>query len=269
MRFFRHIQQHLTRDLFTPHPWVNGKGITHEIAVAGGSTIAAGGAPFVWRLSMAELQPPGGAFSEIASVDRALTLLEGEMALSIDGGEMENLALHVPVMFPGDVLTESAVRKLGRDLNLMWDRTRAVGRVTTVSAGSDSHLEGARGGGGVTTEVGSRGWVESLTTTTLDVAALRDRVAFVVALGNEGASLRVGSRAWVDGGESEDESEGSNSSSSSSLSRGDAVVLAEDDAARIELVDERGGGGGDDDDGCVWLRVERGEVALCEIFAQR
>ena len=45
--------------------------------------------------------------------------------------------------------------------------------------------------------------------------------------------------------------------------------IAEDDAARIDLVDERGGGGGDDDDGCVWLRVERGEVALCEIFAQR
>ena len=68
-------------------PWMNGKGITHEIAVS--STLSEGGdlsrggggsaAPFLWRLSMADLTG-SGPFSTIPDVDRILVLLDGKEA---------------------------------------------------------------------------------------------------------------------------------------------------------------------------------------------
>ena len=121
---------------FTAMPWRNGAGVTHEIAVddAPGSSAA----PFRWRLSMADLAGDG-PFSEIADVDRVLVLLAGEdVALAIDGAPPAPLGRHEAIAFPGDVPTSLTMAPgAGRDLNLMWDRTRADGRVRILHVGDE------------------------------------------------------------------------------------------------------------------------------------
>jgi len=147
----------LPSSAYTAMPWRNGAGTTHEIAIdpAPGPS----GAPFRWRLSMADLAG-SGPFSEIPGVDRVLVLLAGdEVALAIDGAPPVPLARHAAIAFPGDVPTALTMRSgAGRDLNLMWDRTRATGRVEVIHPG--------------------------------DVVTLRAQAAFAIALGGP-AAVRI------------------------------------------------------------------------------
>lgn len=125
----------LPRAGFREVPWANGLGTTREIAIdpAPGD----GGAPFRWRLSMADLAGPG-PFSELPGVDRILVLLAGEgVVLHVDGREPAPLGRHDAIAFPGDLPTHLEMPPgPGRDLNLMWDRTRATGRVDVLAAGA-------------------------------------------------------------------------------------------------------------------------------------
>ena len=121
-------------------PWRNGAGTTHEIAIDDSSGESK--APFLWRLSMADLAGDG-PFSEIADVDRILVLLEGEdVLLTIAGAAPEPLAEHEAIAFPGDVTTSLTMAPgSGRDLNLMWDRTRVQGMVDILNIGDTLQIE--------------------------------------------------------------------------------------------------------------------------------
>ena len=114
----------IPRHTFKPLKWVNGKGTTHEIVLGAHSPTSTSRSPFAWRLSMAELAPPGGAFSVIEGVDRVLTLLEGDLALKVGKGDEEYATLRrsEPFCFPGDVETDSIVHSSGLDLNIMHCR---------------------------------------------------------------------------------------------------------------------------------------------------
>ena len=110
---------------FLAMPWKNGQGVTHEIARE-----PAVGERFLWRLSLAEV-PASGDFSLFPGYDRIIALVEGEgMELKFDEAPMKRLdRWFEPFGFRGEWHCRS--RLLGgpcRDLNLMVDRSRAVGK---------------------------------------------------------------------------------------------------------------------------------------------
>ena len=125
---------------YTAMPWRNGAGTTHEIAIddAPGDSQA----PFRWRLSMADLAGDG-PFSELPDVDRVLVLLAGDdVRLAIGGADPVPLGRHEAIAFPGDVPTHLTMAPgAGRDLNLMWDRTRAEGVVEVLQVGDERALD--------------------------------------------------------------------------------------------------------------------------------
>ena len=134
----------IPRRSFKAVPWKNGKGLTHEVAVHERQGQGQGNtrAPFAWRLSMAELAPPGGAFSMIDGVDRVLTLLQGDLALKVGAAaEFESLGTAQPFSFPGDVETDSVVRSKGLDLNVMHCRETISARVAVVCGSQDAARE--------------------------------------------------------------------------------------------------------------------------------
>lgn len=126
----------LPRSGFRAMPWANGLGTTREIAID--PEPGAGGAPFRWRLSMADLAGPG-PFSELAGVDRILVLLAGDdVVLHVADSPPAPLGRHDAIAFPGDVPTHLEMPPgPGRDLNLMWDRERATGRVDVLAADAE------------------------------------------------------------------------------------------------------------------------------------
>ena len=73
-------------------PWKNGGGVTREIAAW---PPGSGFDDFAWRVSMAEVREDG-PFSNFAGVDRILTVLEGAMRLTIEGGGVFELSLDTP-----------------------------------------------------------------------------------------------------------------------------------------------------------------------------
>jgi environmental stress-induced protein Ves len=99
-------------------------------------------APFRWRLSMADLTGDG-PFSELPDVDRILVLLAGDdVKLMIDGAAPAPLGHHEAIAFPGDVPTSLTMAAgTGRDLNLMWDRTRAEGSVAILQIGDEVRID--------------------------------------------------------------------------------------------------------------------------------
>jgi hypothetical protein len=130
---------HLPASGYVAMPWRNGAGTTHEIAID--DTPGDSAAPFRWRLSMADLAGDG-PFSEIGDVDRILVLLAGDdVELTIDGAAPAPLGRHEAIAFPGDVPTSLTMAPgSGRDLNLMWDRTRANGTVEVLQIGDERSL---------------------------------------------------------------------------------------------------------------------------------
>jgi len=101
-------------------PWKNGLGVTREIAVhPPGADLDS----FDWRVSMASVDA-GGPFSSFPGVDRILAVLEGRLALRIDGRAPVAVDPDTaPLAFPGDVPVEADL--LGgpvADLNVMVRR---------------------------------------------------------------------------------------------------------------------------------------------------
>lgn len=131
---------HLPASGYTAMPWRNGAGTTHEIMVD--DTPGASSAPFRWRLSMADLAGDG-PFSELPDVDRILVLLAGaDVELTIGGAAPAPLGIHAAIAFPGDVPTSLTMNPgTGRDLNLMWDRTRAEGSVAILQIGDEMRID--------------------------------------------------------------------------------------------------------------------------------
>ena len=82
-------------------PWKNGGGVTREVAAW---PPGAGFEDFHWRVSMAEVRADG-PFSVFPGVDRILAVLEGRLALDVDGRQIELAASGPPAAFPGDVPT--------------------------------------------------------------------------------------------------------------------------------------------------------------------
>jgi environmental stress-induced protein Ves len=114
-------------------PWKNGGGVTREVAAW---PPGAGFEDFHWRVSMAEVLADG-PFSVFPGVDRILAVLEGRLALEIDGARLELDGATAPAVFPGDVPT--AGRLLAGpvvDLNVMVRRgaVRAKSELLRVDA---------------------------------------------------------------------------------------------------------------------------------------
>ena len=101
-------------------PWKNGLGVTREIAVhPPGASLD----DFDWRLSMANVDA-GGPFSNFPGVERLLAVLDGRLALRIDGRAPIELGADTPPLaFPGDVPVEAELLAGPvTDLNLMSRR---------------------------------------------------------------------------------------------------------------------------------------------------
>jgi environmental stress-induced protein Ves len=112
---------HLPASGYTAMPWRNGAGTTHEIMVD--DTPGTSSAPFRWRLSMADLAGD-------------------DVKLMIDGAAPAPLGHHEAIAFPGDVPTSLTMAAgTGRDLNLMWDRTRAEGSVAILQIGDEVRID--------------------------------------------------------------------------------------------------------------------------------
>ncbi|WP_441248734.1 HutD/Ves family protein [Kitasatospora sp. McL0602] len=104
-------------------PWLNGGGVTREVA---GAPAGAGLGEFEWRVSLADVGE-GGPFSRFEGVDRVITVVRGAgMALTVAGEEHRLAQPYRPFAFPGDVETDC--RLLGGpvvDFNVMTRRGRA------------------------------------------------------------------------------------------------------------------------------------------------
>ncbi|WP_406195908.1 HutD family protein [Kitasatospora sp. NBC_01560] len=105
-------------------PWLNGGGVTREVA---GSPAGAGPTAFDWRVSLADVAS-AGPFSEFPGIDRVITLVDGDgMALTVDGTAHRIDAPFRPFAFPGDAATDC--RLLGGpvvDFNVMTRRGRTT-----------------------------------------------------------------------------------------------------------------------------------------------
>jgi environmental stress-induced protein Ves len=103
-------------------PWINGRGVTHEVAVA------QFGDTWDWRLSIAEVSEDG-QFSILAGVDRVLVVATGKgMTLNI-GGQHRKLDRFETVAFDGDLETLSElIDGPVYDLNLMVRRSAKIGK---------------------------------------------------------------------------------------------------------------------------------------------
>ena len=101
-------------------PWKNGGGITREVAAW---PPGAGFDDFHWRVSMAEVRVDG-PFSAFQGVDRILAVLEGRLALDIEGrGTITLDGAAPPAVFPGDAPTVGRVLAGPvTDLNVMSRR---------------------------------------------------------------------------------------------------------------------------------------------------
>jgi len=109
-------------------PWKNGGGTTSEVAAY---PDGAGFDDFGWRISIADIAR-GGPFSLFPGIDRTLTMLEGEVTLSIQGrGTVTLTPDSDPLAFPGDVATSAELAGgPARDLNVMTRRGAFVARTS-------------------------------------------------------------------------------------------------------------------------------------------
>lgn len=116
----------IRKEKYRRQPWKNGGGETIEIAVSppGASTDN-----FDWRVSMARVESDG-AFSSFPSIDRTLTVLEGQgVVLSVEGS-VEACITSEPHSFPGDSPTSARlINGPITDLNVMTRRGVLAHRV--------------------------------------------------------------------------------------------------------------------------------------------
>ena len=95
---------------------------------------------FVWRVSIAEVRS-AGPFSDFRDVDRILSVLDGELALTIANGPERRLTpSDPPFPFPADVPTHGAPLDCDvRDLNVMVRRDACRAAVERLPGGT-AHL---------------------------------------------------------------------------------------------------------------------------------
>ncbi|MFD5464308.1 HutD family protein [Kitasatospora sp. NPDC127059] len=119
-------------------PWLNGGGVTREVA---GFPAGAGLGEFDWRVSLADVAS-AGPFSPFPGIDRVITLVEGAgMALTVDGVRQLVDAPFRPFAFPGDATTDC--RLLGGpvvDFNVMTRRGRAEATVDLPTGPGTVHV---------------------------------------------------------------------------------------------------------------------------------
>jgi environmental stress-induced protein Ves len=122
--------QLLLAALRTAVPWKNGGGLTREVAAApDGAALG----DFDWRVSTAEVRS-AGPFSIFPGVQRTLCVLEGTLALEVEGMRPVRLAAgSEPYVFSGDAPTQARPDPQGVvDLNVMARRGRFATRVAPV-----------------------------------------------------------------------------------------------------------------------------------------
>jgi len=133
---------------YSKQAWASGKGITYEmgrreeLVDSKIDSKDAAAAPFLWRVSQADLCAGHSTFSDIKGVDRILVLLSGEKVdLTLQDQDTTRLHLHDPYLFPADVPTTCQVGSAtGRDLNIMWDRQRCGANVTVLSSNGQTSV---------------------------------------------------------------------------------------------------------------------------------
>ena len=101
---------------------------------------------FLWRVSSASVSLPESDFTPLPDYERMISVIEGEMTLSHDGGAPLRLR-------PGEVHSFSGASKthsVGRctDFNLMLRRGRASGSMRALHAGADGACVGVEPGSG-------------------------------------------------------------------------------------------------------------------------
>jgi environmental stress-induced protein Ves len=115
----------------TAIPWKNGGGVTRDVLISpAGAMLDA----FDWRISIAEIASDG-AFSRFPGIDRKLAVLDGKVALTVDGHAQITLDSHSPVLdFPGEAAVEGhPIGGPSTDLNVMTWRGRFVARMARQS----------------------------------------------------------------------------------------------------------------------------------------
>lgn len=110
--------------------WKNGAGWTSEIYRLDDPT-ASDGAPWLWRLSIAELERDG-PFSVFPGIDRELVMLSGNgLNLCFDDGETHQLKPIERLSFAGERGAYGAlIDGPSRDFNLMWQRAHIDATLT-------------------------------------------------------------------------------------------------------------------------------------------
>ncbi|WP_412540276.1 HutD family protein [Longispora sp. K20-0274] len=114
-----------------PTPWLNGGGVTREVAAGPpGAALSA----FDWRVSLADVAA-SGPFSTFAGIDRIITVVAGAgMTLTVDGVATTITPGYGPFAFPGDAPTDCVLLDGPIvDFNVMTRRGRLTARVDLVS----------------------------------------------------------------------------------------------------------------------------------------
>ncbi|HEX4505361.1 MAG TPA: HutD family protein [Alphaproteobacteria bacterium] len=113
-------------------PWKNGGGMTRDVII---SPVSAMLDAFDWRISIAEISRDG-AFSQFPGIDRKLAVLDGKVALTVEGRAQVALDAHSPVLdFPGEAAVDGhPIDGPSTDLNVMTWRGRYVARMAKRSA---------------------------------------------------------------------------------------------------------------------------------------
>jgi uncharacterized protein len=113
-------------------PWKNGGGVTRDVIVSPpGATLE----NFDWRISIAEIASDG-PFSTFPGIDRQLAVLQGKVALTVEGRPPVTLDPTTPALdFPGEAAVESKlVDGPSMDLNVMVRRGRYNSRLSRISS---------------------------------------------------------------------------------------------------------------------------------------
>jgi environmental stress-induced protein Ves len=111
----------------TAVPWKNGGGTTRDVIVSpAGATLET----FDWRISIAEIAG-SGPFSRFPGIDRKLAVLQGKVALTVEGGAPLVLDPHAAALdFHGEsAIQADLVDGPSMDLNVMTRRGRFNSRL--------------------------------------------------------------------------------------------------------------------------------------------
>lgn len=135
--------RHLTRQDYTVSQWSGGS--TTQLAIEPPEAVYAD-RDFLWRLSSATVELDSSDFTPLPDYQRFITVLDGAMTLTHDGGSPISLDVGSVHAFDGG----SQTRSVGRctDLNLMLRKGACQGSLQAISlaAGSSRSFAPAAGG---------------------------------------------------------------------------------------------------------------------------